>query len=280
MSYNKFIKTYMNLISQQVDMIDDQQIVSQQEMVENTQIDLSKVLTLDQFEKIKEINRTIAMKRTSMRVNTSFFVELAQRKPIILLAATGQKYTLPAFTERDFCGVQMTAQPWIPVISLFLQANHRTYNDMTKEKPVPNVFPIIYAPTYVTDQFETYGQNKSSHDNNDAYWGTDWIPDPKTRTRACSILKYAYTLLGDINIMINDNGNLTERPLKELWNFASNKKTGQEYFVRKAYPNVFQDEAKYKSQLVKDYGRYGFREEKIARTAKKLIAEKKESLRR
>lgn len=97
---------------------------------------------------------------------------------------------------------------------------------MVKDKPVPNVYPIIYSPSYVTDQFETFGQNKSSDISNDAYWGTDWIPDQKERTKASSILTYAYNLLGDIKLLVNNGGVLEERSLKELWQFASNKKTG------------------------------------------------------
>jgi hypothetical protein len=46
------------------------------------------------------------------------------------------------------------------------------------------------------------------------------------KEKASSILTYAYNLLGDIVILINNGGTLEEKPLKELWQFASNKKTG------------------------------------------------------
>jgi hypothetical protein len=85
---------------------------------------------------------------------------------------------------------------------------------MVKDKPVPNVYPIIYSPTYVTDQYETYGQNKSSDANNDCYWGTDWMPDAKDRAKAASVLNHAYHLLGDIVLLVNNGGTLEERPLK------------------------------------------------------------------
>ena len=265
--YDLYKKAYLQLISQQVDMIDNDMIPQQQPI--NMDIDLDKVLTIDQFERVKQINKELAAKRTSNRVNTSFFVQLAESKPVILLAK--QQPKLKYFCTGEFHGVQLTDDPWIPVISLFLQANHRTYNVMAKGNPVPNVYPVIYTPSYVTDQFKTYGENEIVDKGNNAYWGTEWIPDSRDRAKATLMLSHLYKTHGDITILVNDNGTLIEKPLKELWMFKG-------LYTRKSYPDALIDSNKFSSSLIKDYGRYTFRESKEDKTRKKLILEKKQRL--
>lgn len=265
--YDLYKKTYLQLISQQVDMIDNEMIPQQQPV--NMDIDLDKVLTIEQFERVKQINLEIAAKRTSNRVDTSFFVQLAKNKPVILLAT--QQPKLKYHCTGEFHGVQLTNDPWIPVISLFLQANHRTYNVMTKGKPVPNVYPVIYTPKYVTDQYKTYGENAIVDKSDNAYWGTDWMPSSRDRSKAALMLFQFYETYGDIILLVNDNGSLIEKPLKELWMFKG-------LFTRNSYPDALIDFNKFSSSLIKDYGRYTFRESKEDETRKKLIHEKKQRI--
>jgi hypothetical protein len=59
---------------------------------------------------------------------------------------------------------------------------------MTKGKPVPNVYPVIYTPAYVTDQYKTYGENAIVDKSDNAYWGTDWIPNSLDRSKASLVL--------------------------------------------------------------------------------------------
>lgn len=166
----------------------------------------------------------------------------------------------------------LTPDPWIPVISLFLQANERLYSDITpKGNPCANVYPIIYTPTYETDQFETYGRNKQSAFTNYAYMSNGWMPLQKECSSARLILFEAYQYYGTINIFVNDNGTLVSKSIKELWMIPKS-------YVLKSYPNALQDSDAFSLKLIKDYGRYGFRESKITKLKKKLITEKKKSL--
>ena len=71
---------------------------------------------------------------------------------------------------------------------------HRTYNIMVKDKPVPNVYPVIYTPNYITDQFKTYGENEVVDQSNNAYWGTEWIPSAKDRAKATLMLSHLYKM--------------------------------------------------------------------------------------
>lgn len=252
-----YISEYLKIISQQV----------------NMDVDMSKVLTMEEFLKIKQINTQIAYKRTSRRIDTSFFVQLAESRPVILLATQEPKYVLPTRCTGQFHGVQLTPDPWIPVISLFLIANERLYSDVTpKGNPVTNVHPLIYTPIYETDQFQTFGRNKESCFANNAYITTGWIPTKRDCTKAKMILSDAYKQYGDIFILVNDNGNLVSKSLKQLWMIPDS-------FVKsKTYENALQNRDAYSSSLIKDYGRYGFRESKISNLKKKLIMEKKKLL--
>jgi hypothetical protein len=99
---------------------------------------------------------------------------------------------------------------------------------------------------------------------------TGWMPLQKECISARLILSEAYMYYGDIYIFVNDNGTLVSKSLKELWMIPKS-------YVLKSYPNALQDSNAFSSKLIKDYGRYGFRESKIAKLKKKLITEKKKS---
>lgn len=137
--------------------------------------------------------------------------------------------------------------------------------------PYANVHPLIYTPVYETDQFQTFGRNKNSCFSNNAYVTTGWIPTKKECDKAKLMLQAIYKTYGDVFILVNDNNNLVSKPLKELWAFPKS-------YARAFYPDALVDFDKYSSQLIKDYGRYGFREAKIANLKKKLIMEKKKNL--
>ena len=155
---------------------------------------------------------------------------------------------------------------------MFLQANERLYSDTTpKGNPVANVYPVIYTPSYETDQFQTFGRNKQSCYENYAYHSTGWLPERRECGSAQLILREAYLYFGTIDILVNDNGTLAAKSLKELWMMPNS-------FTLKSYPNALENSNAFSSKLVKDYGRYGFRESKIANLKKKLIMEKKKLL--
>lgn len=256
MHNDTYISEYLKIISQQV----------------NMDIDMSKVLTMEEFLKIKQINTQIAYKRTSKGVDAAFLQQIAQTKPVILLATQTPKYKISSRCSGEFHGVALTSDPWIPVISLFLQANERLYSDTTpKGNPVANVYPVIYTPSYETDQFQTFGRNKQSCYENYAYHSTGWLPERRECGSAQLILREAYLYFGTIDILVNDNGTLAAKSLKELWMMPNS-------FTLKSYPNALENSNAFSSKLVKDYGRYGFRESKIANLKKKLIMEKKKLL--
>lgn len=86
------------------------------------------------------------------------------------------------------------------------------------------------------------------------------------------ILSSVYRQYGDILILVNDNGNLITKTLKELWMIPDS-------FVKSgAYPKALENSNSFSDALIKDYGPYGFRESKIANLKKKLIMEKKKNL--
>lgn len=257
MNNNLYISEYLNLISQQAGTMD---------------IDYSKILTIDEYRKIDQINSQIAYKRTSRGIDTSFFVQLAESKPVILLAKQEPKFTVKNWCTGEFNGVQLTPDPWIPVISLFLIANERLYTDVTpKGNPYSNVHPLIYTPVYETDQFKTFGRNKTSCFANNAYITTGWIPSVTDCAKAKLMLNHIYKFDGDIQILVNDNGTLIAKPLKSLWMYPKS-------FARRSYPDALSNSSKFSSDLIKDYGPYGFREAKIANLKQKLIMEKKKNL--
>ena len=71
----KFLTQYLKIICQQ-----------------NGQLDFSKILTMQEYNKIVSINFQIAKKRTSVNTDTSYFLELSQKKPVILLNQLEAQY--------------------------------------------------------------------------------------------------------------------------------------------------------------------------------------------
>ena len=127
---------------------------------------------------------------------------------------------------------------------------------MTKDglQDKKNVFPIIYSPSFITDQYETVGANKVSHENLDGYSMPQWAPNKNERSRAVLILNYAYSLFQKIQILVNDNGNLIPVSIRNFWSFKNT-------FTMNAYPAALKDSSKFERTLVNSYGRYGLLEE-------------------